>query len=159
MLNWLAAHITLPYILVFIVGLLAGYAINWYMCYRKFKKQGKVMTSKRDGFNIIVGVVIILAMVWIMVSTQQARNCAITLNKSLSVEITAGKMEREAFQNAIAMQQKLPKDIQDLPDNDPAKKAAMQPIQDFYFGEVNKAKKIREDNKAATDAAQKACGT
>lgn len=159
MLNWLAAHITLPYVLVFVVGLLVGYAINWYVCYRRNKKAGGPMATKRDGFNTIVGIIIILAMVWIMVSTQQARNCAITLNRSLQVEVTAGKMEREAFQNAVAQQQSLSPAVRDLDNADPVKKAAMKPIEDKYFSEVAKAKKIRDDNKAATDAATKACGT
>jgi hypothetical protein len=67
-------------------------------------------------------------------------------------------MEREAFQNAVAAQQTLPKEIQDLPQQDPVKKAAMKPIEDQYFSEVAKAKKIRSENAGARNAAQRACG-
>jgi predicted PurR-regulated permease PerM len=156
MLNWLTHIITLPRILAFVLGMIASQVIGWYV---NRKRMQRGLPCKSSGTNTVVGVVIVLAMVWIMVATQQARNCALTLNKSLSVEITAGKMEREAFQNAVAMQQNLPPDVRDLDNNDPAKKAAMKPIEDFYFSEVAKATKIRNDNKAATDAAQKACGT
>lgn len=160
MVNWLTEHLTLPYLLVFIIGLLLGYGINWWVCRRKAKKDpANAKEPKRDGFITIVGFIIIITMVWIMVSVDQARNCAIRLNTSLQVEITAGKMEREAFQNAIAQQQLLPVDVRDLPENDPVKRAAMKPIEDYYFSETLKAKKIREENAAAAESARKACGT
>jgi hypothetical protein len=94
-----------------------------------------------------------------MVSTDQARSCAITLNTSLQVEIVAGKMEREAFQNGVVQQQSLPQEIQDLPQNDPAKKAAMKPIEDAYFKRVAEAKKLRDDNAGQQAAARRACGS
>jgi predicted PurR-regulated permease PerM len=158
MLNWLAAHITLPYILVFVAGLLAGYAINWYMCYLKFKKLGTPMTSRRNGFTTIVGIIIVITMVWIMVSTQQARNCAINLNVAVVAEQKAATLERNGFQNAIQQSLSLPPDILALPQNDPRRKALTDPITAEYLKQVAEANKLRENGKDEQNAARKACG-
>lgn len=157
MLNWLAAHITLPYVLTLTIGLLLGYCINWYVCYRKVKKTGQQMT-RRDGFTTIVGIIIVIAMVWIMVSTQQARNCAINLNVAVVAEQKAATLERNGFQNAIQQSLSLPPDVLALPQNDPRRKALTDPITAEYLKQVAEANKIRENGKDEQDAARKACG-
>jgi hypothetical protein len=157
MAEWIQRTLTFGVVMGFIIGLFAGQIANWAQYrYRLKKNPDKVV--KRSNWEAVIGIMVAITLVWIMVSTQQARNCAITLNTSLEVEITAGKMEREAFQNAVAAQQTLPKEIQDLPQQDPVKKAAMKPIEDQYFSEVAKAKKIRSENAGARNAAQRACG-
>lgn len=157
MMSELIDRITLDRVLILIfgmaLGLALGYLVDWHA-----RRKGKPV-RRQSPLNIFAAIVILLTMVWIMVSTQQARNCAINLNTSLQVEITAGKMEREAFQNAIAAQQLLPKDVQDLPQTDPAKKAAMKPIEDAYFDQVAKAKKLRADNAGKQAEARRACGS
>lgn len=156
-MNHLLERITLDRVLILIVGmalgLALGYLVDWHA-----KKKGKPV-RRQSPLNVFAAIVILLTMVWIMVSTNQARQCAINLNTSLQVEITAGKMEREAFQNAVTQQQLLPKEIQELPQTDPAKVAAMKPIEDYYFGEIAKAKKLREDNAGKQAAARRACGS
>lgn len=158
MLNWLAAHITLPYVLTLVTGMLIGYGINWYVCYREAKKTGEPMATKRDGFTTIVGLIIIIAMVWIMVSTQQARNCAINLNVAVVAEQDAATLERNGFQKAIDESLSLPPDIQALPQNDPRRKSMTDPITAEYMKKVAQANKIRQDSRGAQTAARKACG-
>lgn len=157
MAEWIQHTLTFGVLMGFIIGLFAGQLANWIQ-YRYRMKKNPEKVVKRSSWEAVIGVMVAVTLVWIMISTQQARNCAITLNTSLGVEIVAGKMEREAFQNAVATQQTLPKEIQDLPANDPAKKAAMKPIEDSYFKQVAAAAKIRNDNAGAKDAAQRACG-
>lgn len=155
MLNWIIDAITLPRIIAFVLGLLAGQLISCVVSQHR-RRTGREPT--KSTLNNVVGVVIIVAMVWIMIATQQARNCALTLNKSLQVEITAGKMERESFQNAITKSLTLPKEIQDLDQQDPRRKAFTDPIRDQYLAEQKRAAKLREDNQVTQQKAQKACG-
>lgn len=150
-------HITLPYVLTLIAGLILGASLGYLADWIQ-RKRGKPAT-RQSAVVPVAALVITLTMMWIMVSTGQARECAITLNRSLQVEIVAGKMEREAFQNAVVAQQSLPKDIQDLPENDPAKKAATKPLRDTYFAQIAAAKKLRDDNAGRQAAAQRACGS
>lgn len=157
-MNWLVHFLTFRVVLAFIVGIITGQFVNW-LNYRWRMKKNPGTVVRRSYWEAVIGLTAVVVLVWIMVATQQARNCALTLNTSLQVEINAGKIEREAFQNAVAMQQKLPPEIQSLPNDDPAKKAATKPIEDYYFGEVARAKQMREDNKGAQDAAREACGT
>ena len=157
-MNWLTEFLTFRVVIAFILGILAGQLANW-LNYRWRLRKHPDTVVKRSYWETVIAVTSIVVLVWIMVTTQQARDCALTLNRSLEVEIAAGKIEREAFQNAIGMQQKLSPEIQALPNNDPAKRAAVKPIEDYYFGETAKAAKLREDNAGAQAQAREACGT
>lgn len=159
MINWLVQHLTLPYVLTLVVGLLLGYGINWFVCWRKFKNDPTAGRAGRDGFTTIVGLIIVIAMVWIMVSVTQARNCAIQLNVSTSAETAAAKIERDAFEGAIAKSLAAPAEIRALPQNDPAYQAYMKPIQTEYLTALAKANDMRKRNETVQSAAAKACGT
>jgi predicted PurR-regulated permease PerM len=156
-MNWLLHTLTFPVMMAFIIGMLAGQIANWVQ-YRMRLRKDPSKVVKRSSWEVVISLMAIVVLAWIMVSTNQARNCAITLNKSLSVEIQAGKTEREAFQSAITQSLQLPPDIQALPNNDPVKQAATKPITDKYLAAVAEANKLRTDNQGAQDAAKKACG-
>ncbi|UOW93099.1 hypothetical protein SEA_NOSHOW_31 [Mycobacterium phage NoShow] len=157
MTEWISETITFPVVLAFVLGIFAGQFANWCNYRRRMKKHPETVV-KRSYWEAVIGVLVTVVLVWIMVSTNTARNCALTLNTSLTVEITAGKMEREAFQNAITQSLSLPPEIQNLPNNDPKKIAVTKPITDAYLAKVAEARKIREDNAGVRDAAQRACG-
>lgn len=156
-MNWLLEHVTLSYILTLIVGLVLGvglgYAVDWIE-----RKRGKP-ARRQSPVVAVASVVIVLAMVWIMVSTQQARNCAINLNVAVAQEQVIAKIERDSFARAIVQSQAVPAEIQDLPKNDPARKAVMDPITNEYLAQQAKANQMRNDNRANQEAAQRACGT
>jgi predicted PurR-regulated permease PerM len=158
MFNWIVEHVTLPYVLTLVAGLLLGYGINWFVCRRKARKLG-VSVPKSDGLLVIVSLIIVIAMVWIMVSVQQARNCSIRLAVSTSQEEAANKVERDAFQQAITESLKIPPDVLSLDQNDPARKAYTDPIQARYLAGVSKANDMRQRNRAVEEDARKACGT
>lgn len=157
MTQWITHTIPFPVVLAFVIGIFAGQFVN-FCNYRWRMKKHPETVVKRSYWEAVVGILVTVVLVWIMVSTNSARNCALTLNRSLTVEITAGKMEREAFQNAITKSLQLPPEIQNLPNNDPQKIAVTKPITDEYLAEVAKARQIREENASVRDKAQRACG-
>lgn len=159
MFNWLSEHATLPYIFTLVVGLLLGYGINWFVCYRKFKRTPGATSIKGDGFVYIVGLIIILAMTWVMVSTDQARNCSVRLAVSQANENAANKMERDAFQVAITKSLAIPAELRALPQNDPAVRAYTDPITAEYRSKVDDANRMRQENQDNAARAAKACGT
>lgn len=158
MINWILEHFTLPYVLVFVGGLLLGYAINWFKWSRKCKKLGKEV-PRRDGFLTVVGVVIIVAMVWIMVSVGQARNCALQLNNTISIEQAISKQERDALRALIFSAVSPPPEIADLANDDPARIAWGRQLGAQYITTTQDAAQQREANQAAQDEARRACGT
>lgn len=149
-------HITLPYVLTLIAGLILGaglgYLADWVQ-----RKRGKPAT-RQSAVVPVASLVIILTMVWIMVSTNQARQCAINLNVAVAREQAIAKIERDSFAKAIVQSQAVDPDIQALPQNDPARKAVMDPITKEYLAKQAEAAKMREDNAALNDAARRACG-
>lgn len=157
MSNWLLEHVTLPYIITLILGMLLGVGLGCLVDWNR-RRRGKPVT-RQSPIVAVASVVIILTMVWIMVSVSQARNCAITLNVAVAREQVVAKIERDAFAKAITDSQRVPSDIQALPQNDPRRKAYMDPILAEYTAKTSQANKMREANKEAQDAAQKACGT
>lgn len=159
MFHWLTENLTLAYILVGCTGLLLGYGINWFVCWRKYKADPTATRIKGDGFVYIVGLIVILAMVWIMVSVDQARSCSIRLAVSQSNENAANKLERDAFQTAITKSLAVPADLRNLPQNDPRLRAYTDPITAEYTSQVATANKMRADNQANAAAAARACGT
>jgi hypothetical protein len=160
MFNWLSENITLPYVLVLVAGLLLGYGINWGVCaWQERRHPGETVRVKRDGFITLVGIIIIIAMTWIMVSVDQARNCSIRLAVSQANENAANKMERDAFQLAITKSLSIPPELRGLPQNDPALRAYTDPITQEYQSKVGEANKLRQDNQDNASRAAKACGT
>lgn len=156
-MNWILEHVTLPYILTLIAGMLLGAGIGCIVDWNR-RRRGKPVT-RQSPLIALASVVIIVTMVWIMLSTQQARNCAINLNVAVAKEQVIAKIERDSFAKAITQSQAVPEEIQALPQNDPTRKAYMDPITNEYLAQQAKARKLREANQGAQDAAQKACGT
>lgn len=155
-MNWILEHVTLPYIITLVVGMLLGVGIGYLVDYVRVRR-GKPV-ERQSALNTIAAVVIILTMIWIMISTNQARNCAITLNVAVARDQAISKMERDAFAKAILASQAVPQEIQNLPQNDPARKAVMDPIVNEYLATTAKAAELRKENQANQDAAQRACG-
>lgn len=141
MLSRIAEFVTLARVLCVVFGLLLGELIRFLINRHRIKTG---LTPKASTFNSVVGVIIIIAMVWIMVATQQARNCAITLNTSVA-------NEQRAFQTAITKSLAIPSELRVLPQNDPRVRAYMDPIQQEYLAQ-------REANVVNQEAASKACG-
>ena len=156
-MTWLTEHLTLPYLLTLIVGIILGVSIGYVTDYWR-RRHGKPV-ERQSPIVVVASLVIILAMVWIMVSTQQARNCAITLNVAVSNEQGFAKIERDAFAKAIQQSQAVPADIQALPQNDPRRKAYMDPITAEYMASMKQASDGRARNVDKQQAAQRACGT
>lgn len=153
MFNWFLENVTLPYVLVFAGGLLFGYFINWY----KYARQDKPM-KRRDGFVTVVGLIVVIAMAWIMISVGQARECALRLNNSVSTEQAIAKIERDALTQVFFEAANPPDAIAALPQDDPARKAWGKQLGTEYFTKVQEAARERDANKAVQDAARKACG-
>lgn len=156
MLVWLTQIITLARIVAFVLGSIVT-LIAFMVVDRKRAKAGKAKSSTAY-VNVVVGTVIIVTMFFIMVSTQQARNCAINLNISVAREQSAAKIERDSFQTAITESLALPPEILALPQNDPVRKAATDPITNQYLTALAQANKMRADNQSLNEAARKACG-
>lgn len=149
MFNWLMEIITLPRIIAFILGMAFCQLIGWYVDRRRVK-QGK--PPKASSVNAVIGTVIVLTMVWIMVSTQQARNCALTVNTSVTEAQRIDGISNDSFQNAI--KESLP--YSQLPDDE--RRRLTQPITDKYLATQAEVAKMREANRANQEAARKACG-
>lgn len=156
MFDWLVAIVTLPRVIAFVLGMLVCQAIGWYVSHRRVKA-GK--PPKTSTWNAVVGVVVVVTMLWIMVSTQQARNCAISLNVAVAEEQSIAKVERDAFQRAITESFQIPPDVIGLPQNDPRRKVYTDPIQARYLAETKRAAAMREANAQNQRQAQEACGT
>jgi predicted PurR-regulated permease PerM len=155
-MNWITEHVTLPYILTLIAGMILGLGLGYLVDYVRAKR-GKPVT-RQSAVNTVAALVIVLAMVWIMVSTQQARNCAITLNVAVGQEQIIAKIERDAFAKAITASQGVPPAIAALPQNDPARRAYFDPITAEYLDSMGKAAQMRENNHGKQEAAARACG-
>lgn len=155
MINWFQEVLTLPIILAFIIGMgvsqVAAYFIN-----RRRRAAGK--PCKDSGFTTVVGVVIVAAMVWVMVATQQARNCAITLNVAVAQEQRIAKIERDALGDLFAKLINIPPEITALSPEDPKRQAYGLQIGKDYVAAVQEAAQQREDNEVNRAAAQRACG-
>jgi hypothetical protein len=155
MFNWLIEVVSLPRIVAFILGMMVCELIGLFINKRRAKKG---LPVKQSSFNVVVGVVVILTLLWIMITTQQARNCAININVSVTREQEASTIERNSFQGAIQKSLSLPPDIQALPTNDPRRKALTDPITADYLRQLAAANEIRRSNQDAVDKAKEACG-
>jgi hypothetical protein len=152
--NWLQEFLTIEVMLAFFGGILVGSGLLWLY----LKRKGNLMSLKRFPYQAIVTVVVVAVMVYIMVATNQARECAIRLNVSVSTEQDIAKIERDALATAIVRSQGVPVEIQALPQNDPARKAYMDPITAQYLASMKSASDKRTANQSVREAAQKACG-
>jgi predicted PurR-regulated permease PerM len=157
-MNWLAHTLTFPVVLAFVIGILAGQTVNWIQ-YRMRLRRDPSKVVKRSSWEAVISLLAVVVLVWIMVATNQARNCSIRLAVSQANENAAGKLERDAFQTAITKSLAAPADIRALPQNDPRYRAVMQPITDEYLAAEKHANDIRTSNAANVAAANKACGT
>lgn len=157
-MNWLTQTLTFPVVMAFVVGILTGQMANWIQ-YRTRLRRDPSKVIKRSSWEVVISLLAVVVLVWIMVATNQARNCSIRLAISTSAETSAAKIERDAFQVAITKSLAQPADIRSLPNNDPRYRAAMQPITDEYLSAVNKASQLRRQNEANAAAANRACGT
>lgn len=155
-MNWLQGFLTFDVMLSFIGGIIIGNAIMWWLLIRK--KGSNTMALRRFPYQAIITVVAVAVMVYIMVATNQARECAIRLNVSVSTEQDITKIERDAFATAILASQAVPADIQALPQNDPVRKAYFDPITAAYLSAMKSANDKRIANQSVREAAQKACG-
>ena len=157
MAEWIQDTLTFKVVIGFIIGLLAGQLANWAQYrYRLMKDPSKVV--KRSSWEAVIGIMAVITLVWIMVSTQQARNCAIALNVAVGQEQVIAKIERDSFAKAVTQSMAVPAEIQALPQNDPVYKKYMDPIRDEYLASTMKAREMREANQANQEAAEKACG-
>lgn len=157
MTTWVLEHITLPYILTLIAGMFLGAGIGCVVDWTR-RRHGKPVT-RQSPLIALVSVVILVTMGWIMLSTQQARNCAINLNVAVAQEQIIAKVERDALARGIGASQAVPAEIRDLPQSDPRRRAVMDPITNEYLAQQAKAAKMREDNRGNQERAQRACGT
>jgi predicted PurR-regulated permease PerM len=157
-MNWLTHTLTFPVVLAFVIGILAGQTANWIQ-YRMRLRRDPTKVVKRSSWEAVISLLAVVVLVWIMVATNQARNCSIRLAVSQANENAAGKLERDAFQTAITKSLALSPEIQALPNNDPAKIAATKPITDEYLATEKRANDMRTSNAANVAAANKACGT
>jgi predicted PurR-regulated permease PerM len=157
-MNWLTHTLTFPVVLAFVVGILAGQTVNWIQ-YRMRLRRDPSKVVKRSSWEAVISLLAVVVLVWIMVATNQARNCSIRLAVSQANENAAGKLERDAFQTAITKSFAVPADIRDLPQNDPRYRAAMQPITDEYLAAEKHANDVRAANAVNVAASNKACGT
>lgn len=148
---------TLPVILSFIGGVFAGQFVNW-LQYRWRIRKDPTHVVKRSHWESVIAVLIVVVLVWIMYTTQQARNCALRLNNSISEEQRLSKIERDALQNLIFAAVQPPPDIAVLPQDDPRKKEWGQQLGAQYVAVVQDAARQRVANQAAQNEARQACG-
>lgn len=151
---WLQSFVTLQVMLAFFGGILVGSGLLWFY----LKRKGNPMALRRFPYQALIIVAVIAVMVYIMVATNQARECAIRLNVSVSTEQDIAKIERDALATAILQSQAIPADVQALPQNDPARRAYMDPITAQYMASVKSASDKRAANQSVREAAQRACG-
>lgn len=148
--------LTLPMASAFVGGATVGQIITWLIARRKQQKD--IMTGRRFPYQAVVMVMVLATLVYIMYSTQQARNCALRLNLSLSTEQSISKTERDALQNLLFAAINPPPDIVDLPQTDPARIAWGQKLGQQYLATVQSAAQKRVDNIKVADDARQACG-
>jgi hypothetical protein len=152
-MNWLQNFLTFDVMWSFLGGIIIGNTIMWLLI-----RKSNTVALKRFPFQAIVTVVAIVVLVYIMVSTNQARECAIRLNVSVSTEQDIAKIERDALATAIIESQSVPAEIQALPQNDPVRKKYMDPITARYLAATKSAADKRAANQSVREAAQRACG-
>lgn len=151
MINWLHHTLTLAVVMGFVIGLLVSQLVSLYL-YRRHR------VSETSSWLSVVAIVIVAAIIWIMVATQQARNCAITLNVSVSEGQRIEKIESDALFVLFTAAINPPADVANLPQDDPARKAWGQRIGAQYVSTVRDAARQRTINEANQAAAQRACG-
>ena len=155
-MNWIVEHVTLPYVLTLIAGMCLGVALG--MLSDHLRRRAGKPVRRQSPMIALASAVIVLAMIWIMVSVAQARNCALNLNVAVAQEQVIAKIERDSFAKAINPQsQAVPSEIQDLPRDDPRRKAVMDPITNEYLAQQAKSAKMREENAGLNAEAQRAC--
>lgn len=154
-MNWLEHFLTLQVCLSFVGGAVLGNVIMW-----KFikGKGSNGMAGKRFPFQAIVLVMVVVVLVYIMVTTQQARNCALRLNVSLGTEQSIAKTERDALQNLLFAAINPPPNVRDLAQDDPARIAWGQQLGQQYLATVQSMAQKRADNVKVADDARQACG-
>ena len=154
-MNWIVEHVTLPYVLTLIAGMCLGVALG--MLSDHLRRRAGKPVRRQSPMIALASAVIVLAMIWIMVSVAQARNCALNLNVAVAQEQVIAKIERDSFAKAIVQSQAVPSEIQDLPRDDPRRNAVMDPITNEYLAQQAKAAKMREENAGLNAEAQRAC--
>lgn len=152
-MDWLTQTFTLPVAIAFVLGMAGGQAINW-LANRHKSTEGIV----RQRFQVVVGVAIVVAMVFIMVTTQRAHDCAVKLSATISVEQELAAKERKALQDLFLAAMNPPPEIAALPQEDPARKAWGVGVGNAYLDSINSVNTARAANEANRQAAQKACG-
>lgn len=150
-------HITLSLVLAYIAGIMSGQFANW-LQYRWRMKKNPGSVVKRSYWEPVIGVMVAAVLVWIMVSTNQARNCAVQLNNSISNEQAIAKVERDALETLLFQAISPPPDIATLPQEDPRKQEWGKQLGTQYITAIQAAAKKRGENQALADAARKACG-
>jgi hypothetical protein len=116
------------------------------------------MVGKRFPYQFVTWVLVLATLVYIMYSTQQARNCALRLNVSLGTEQAIAKIERDALQNLLFAAINPPPDIAPLPPQDPARVAWGQKLGQQYLATIQSAAQQRVANVKVADDARQACG-
>lgn len=157
-MNTLSHYFTLPIILAYMGGIVTGQVVQWAIVRHYAKKDSNSMKVRKFPYQAIVFVIVLCTLGYIMVSTNEARQCAIKLNVSVSVEQDIAKIERDALANAIIASQAAPAEIRDLPQSDPARKAIFDPITERYLSEMKRASDLRTANQAKRADAENACG-
>lgn len=152
-MDWLIHTLTLPVAISFVLGMTGGQIINWLA--NKHKATEGIV---RQRFEVVVGVAIVVAMLFIMVTTQRAHDCAVKLSATISVEQDLAAKERKALQDLFLAAMSPPPEVAALPQDDPARKAWGQGIGKAYLDSINSVNVARTANETARRAAQKACG-
>jgi hypothetical protein len=150
--------VTIATVLAFIAGLMSGQLVNWVQYRWRIKKHPETVV-KRSYWEPVIAVMVVVVLVWIMVSTNQARNCAVQLNNSISNEQAISKIERDALENLLFQAISPPPDIANLPQDDPRKQAWGKELGSQYITQVQTAARKRGENQVLADQARKACGT
>lgn len=151
-MDWLTHTFTLSVAISFVVGVAGGLSINWLVSRRS---EGTVRSSR---FQVMVGVSIVVAMLFIMVATEQAHECAVKLSAAVTVEQTLAAQERKALQDLFLAAMNPPADIVALPQEDPARRAWGAGIGKAYIDTVTRTSQARAANQVAEDSARRACG-
>lgn len=152
-MNWLTHTLTLSVGIAFIVGAAGGLSINW-LVNRGNKPDG----VQRSRLQVMVGVAIVVAMLFIMVATQRAHDCAVKLSAAITTEQVLAGQERKALQDLFLAAMNPPADVAALPQDDPARKAWGQGIGKTYIDTITRTTRERAANQAAEDDARQACG-
>lgn len=152
MINWLQDTMTLPVAISFVLGMALGQIVGWYVCKRKGME-----SNNASRIQIVVGVAIVVAMLFIMVTTQRAHDCAVKLSATITTEQALASQERKALQDLFLAAMSPPPDIAALPQDDPRRVAWGKGIGGSYIDTINKTTKARSENQADREAAQATC--